>query len=80
MSRQDPIPPAIYARLFEEDRDGAAVLEELIRIFARPAKLDGGIDAVLRTYHDAGARRVLDFIAARINQANGVDPNDHDDP
>lgn len=77
--RDGPIPPAIYARLFEEDGDGAAVLEELTRRFARPAKLEGGIDAVLTTYHRDGARSVIEFIVARINQAHGVPAHDDDE-
>lgn len=74
----EPIDPRVYARLFEEDREGAAVLEELMRRFAKPACLKGR-NAVLQTYHDAGARAVLEFIVARVNQAHGV-PVDHDDP
>ncbi len=77
-ARQEPIDPGIYARLFEENRDGANVLEELTRRFARPAKLEGGIDAVLATYHRDGARSVIEFIVNRINQAHGVPDNDND--
>lgn len=72
----EPLDPQIYRRLFEEYRDGQMVMEELIRRFVRPAKLEGGIDAVLATYHREGARSVIEFIASRINQANGVDPNE----
>lgn len=75
----EPIDPRVYARLFEEDREGAAVLEELMRRFAKPAVIKGGIDAVLQTYHNDGARSVLEFIVARVNQAHGV-PVAHDDP
>lgn len=65
-----------YKELFEDDRRGAAILEDLIQRFARPAVQTGGIDAVLQTYHRLGERKVLDFIAAQINRANGVpDPN-----
>lgn len=75
----EPIDPRVYARLFEEDREGAAVLEELMRRFAKPAVIKGGIDAVLQTYHNDGARSVLEFIVSRVNQAHGV-PVAHDDP
>lgn len=75
----EPIDPRVYARLFEEDREGAAVLDELTVRFARPAVTKGGIDAILQTYQNDGARKVLDFIVARINQAHGV-PVAHDDP
>lgn len=72
----EPLSPAIYQRVFEEYRDGAQILEELVRRFSRPAVDEGGIDAILKTYKRAGAREVIEFIVARINQANGV--NDHD--
>lgn len=74
---RQPLPPEAYARVFDMTPEGKAVLEELVRIFARPAKLTGGIDAILATYHNDGARRVVEFIASQINRANGVEePND----
>ena len=72
-----PIDARIYRRVFEQDGDGAAILEELWRVFAKGAVTKGGIDAILETYHRDGARRVLEHIVRRINQANGV--TDHDD-
>ncbi|KXJ63015.1 hypothetical protein AXY46_03075 [Achromobacter xylosoxidans] len=70
------VEPSVYKEIFEDDRRGAAVLEDLIQRFARPPVQTGGIDAVLQTYHRLGERRVMDFIAAQINRANGVpDPN-----
>ena len=78
MTSQGPIDPRVYRRLFEEDADGAAVLAELWRIFAKGAVTKGGIDAVLATYHNDGARSVLEHIVRRINQANGVNDDEHD--
>ena len=52
--------------------ESAAILEDLTRRFARPAVTTGGLDAVLQTYHRDGARRVIEFIVAQINRANGV--------
>lgn len=66
------IEPSVYKDIFEDDRRGAAVLEDLIQRFARPQVNSGGIDAVLKTYERGGMRLVLDFIAAQINRANGV--------
>lgn len=66
------LPPKAYAQLFDEFQLGKDVLEELIRKFSRPAKREGGIDAVIETYHRAGARSVVEFIVSRINAANGV--------
>lgn len=71
----DPTPQD-YKDLFEDDRRGAAILEHLIRAFARPAVVTGGIDAVLATYQRDGQRRVLEFITNQINRANGVDTNE----
>src|SRR3546814_5044145 len=73
MATKPPVDPAIYARVFEELRDGQDILEELVRRFARPAKLEGGIDAVLATSPRDGARSVVEFIVNRINAARGVD-------
>jgi len=70
--------PQDYAALFEDDRRGAAILEHLTRMFARPAVTTGGIDAVLQTYQRDGQRRVIEFIVSQINRAHGVDPNDEE--
>lgn len=64
-----------YKALFEDDKRGAAILEHLIQVFARPAVVTGGIDAVLATYQRDGQRRVLEFITSQINRANGIDVN-----
>lgn len=69
------INPQLYKDVFEDDKRGIAILEELTQIFARPAVVKGGIDAVLETYQRDGQRRVLEFIVSQINRANGVDHN-----
>lgn len=69
--------PDLYKQIFEDDRRGAAILEHLTKLFARPAVTNGGIDAVLQTYHRDGQRSVLEFIVGQINRANGLqDPNE----
>ncbi|QWE95647.1 Bbp19 family protein [Cupriavidus sp. EM10] len=70
------ISPETYKAIFEDDRRGAAILEHLTQIFARPAVTTGGIDAVLQTYHRDGQRRVIEFIVTQINRANGVEPTE----
>ena len=65
----------MFKRVFEQHAEGAIVLEVLIRTFARNAVTVGGIDAVLKTYMQAGNRQVLDHIISRINRANGVQDN-----
>lgn len=67
--------PQDYADLFETDRRGARILEDLILRFTRPAVTEGGIDAVLKTYERLGKRSVVDFIVGQINQANGLPEN-----
>lgn len=64
----------LYLAIFEEDRRGQAVFDDLYARFAEKAKVhcDGGIDAVLKTYRDAARREVLEFIVTRCNRARGV--------
>lgn len=70
---------AMFKRLFEDHHEGRIVLELLIQRFARNAVTNGGIDAILKTYMQAGHREVLDHILARLNRANGVtDPDDNE--
>lgn len=72
--------PQDYKAIFEDDRRGAAIFEDLYARFARGQVTKGGIDAVLATYENGGMRKVLDYIVAQINRANGVpDPNADDD-
>lgn len=79
MIEQKPTPQD-YADLFEVDKRGQRILEDLICRFVRPSVTDGGIDAVLKTYERLGQRKPLDFITSMINRANGVadDPNQGD--
>ena len=77
MSDHNPTPED-YKALFEDDRRGVVILEHLIRTFARPAVVKGGIDAVLETYQRDGQRRVLEFITNQINRAHGVDVNNQE--
>lgn len=67
----------MFKRVFEQHAEGVIVLEHLIQRFTKSAVTVGGIDAVLRTYLQAGHREVLDHILLRINRANGV--NDQPD-
>lgn len=79
MRRAEALDPSYYARVFASP-EGEMVLEELVRVFGhKPARTDGGIDAVLTTYKQAGAAQVPDFILRKIAAANNGDPNDHDD-
>lgn len=72
------ITPAVYKAIFEDDRRGAAILEDLIQRFARPAVTTGGIDAILKTYQRDGMRSVVEHITNQINRANGVPDHNAD--
>lgn len=65
---------ALFHQIFEEDKRGAAVFDDLYRRFASKAKVHtaGGIDAVLKTYQDAAHREVIEYIVTRVNRHNGV--------
>lgn len=62
----------LFADVFEADKRGAEVFDVLLRRFNGGALVQGGIDAVLTTYRNAGRREVLDYIVARCNRARGV--------
>lgn len=62
----------MFKRVFEQHAEGIIVLDHLVQRFSKNAVTVGGIDAVLRTYLQAGHREVLDHILLRINRANGV--------
>lgn len=72
----DTIPsPALYKAVFEDDKRGAALLEDLTNRFARKIYVRGGHEADRETCYNAGMRDVIEFIVGRINRANGVDIN-----
>lgn len=70
---------ALFKRVFEDHHEGRIALDMLIQRFARNAVTTGGIDAILKTYMQAGHREVLDHILLRINRANGVTTDQPDE-
>lgn len=66
--------PQLYRDIFEHDKRGQAIAEDLYQRFAAHAKVhtDGGIDAVLKTYKDAARREVVEYITRQINRGNGL--------
>ena len=66
------VTPELYRQIFEVDKRGAAILEHMIKRFSKPASIEGGIDAVLKTYLHMGEHAVIQHIVANINRANGV--------
>jgi hypothetical protein len=64
--------PHAYRRLFEDNPDGAAVLEQLIARFGRNPYTPGGVEAARATDYKAGQLEVVQFILRQINRAHGV--------
>lgn len=72
--------PADYKLIFEDNKIGAAILDDLLSRFVRPPVLEGeGVLAVLKTYDRGGQRKPLDHILTQINRANGA-PEDDEPP
>lgn len=69
---REPLPPALYADVFQDDRRGAAILEELIAVHGNNPYVKGGADAARQTDFNAGKLEVINFILRRLNRANGV--------
>lgn len=67
--------PLDYKAIFEDDRRGAALLEDLTRRFAGKVYVKGGHEADRQTCYNAGQRDVVEFIVSQINRAHGVDFN-----
>lgn len=65
--------PEDYKHIFEENIIGQKVFDDLVNIFGRVPSKSNGIDRVLDNFEYAGRRKVIEFIATKINQANGVE-------
>lgn len=72
----DQVTPEMYRKLFEVNKDGAAVFEDLVRKFSKPPTTTGGIDAVLKTFLNQGEHNVVQHIVRQINLANNVGAED----
>jgi len=68
----------MYARIFEGNPTGEALLEDLTRRFVRPPVLEGGIDGIRKSDVRAGSRAVIEHIVNQINLAGGVPPIDEE--
>ena len=67
-----PVDPSTYSRIFEGNKDGQLILEELCRVYAKDCYVKGGRAAERQTLVNSGERNVVEFIIRKINQANGV--------
>lgn len=63
------ITPKDYADIFEGSPQGQLILEDLVSRFGGSVYVKGGADAARQTDFNCGKRAVLDFILARISQA-----------
>lgn len=73
MSAPDERPtPQDYADIFEVDRRGARIFDDLVSRFAGSRGHPAGIDRILDTHEWVGRRQIIDFITNQINRANGV--------
>lgn len=71
----------LYRDIFESDRRGAVILEDLHMRFGRVnVHTDGGIDAVLKTFKSGAQAAVVGYIHNRIAQASGLTPINPEDP
>lgn len=69
---KEPVSPKLYADIFEDDKRGAAILEELIAVHGDNPYVKGGVDAARQTDFNAGKLEVIQFILRKINRAHGV--------
>lgn len=60
-----------YAMIFEANKIGASLLEDLITRFGGNPYVPGGLESQRETDYRAGRKAVVDFIVRRINQAAG---------
>jgi hypothetical protein len=64
--------PSTYQAIFEHDKRGAAILEELEQRFnRRSVYVRGGLEAQRETDYRAGQQSVFAYILRQINLANG---------
>lgn len=73
MPQKPPLPPEVYARVFENIPEGVQILEELVQRYGGNPYKPGGLDAQRQTDFNAGKLEVVNFLLRRINQAHGVD-------
>lgn len=69
----EPVTPDEYALIFEDNKTGAKILDDLVKRFGRIPSRNNGIDRVLDQFEYAGQRKVIEYIVLKINQSHGVD-------
>lgn len=79
MPREMIADPAMYARVLEQNPEGAAILDDLVRRFGGALFAKGGEEGRRETDYRLGRRAVLDFMLGQINRANGAPPTDDEE-
>jgi len=72
MIKKEKASPDDYKAIFEDHVLGQKIFEDLLLRFGALPPKEGGLDRVLNQFEYSGQRRVIDFIALRIDQANGL--------
>lgn len=57
-----------FKLIFKDHKLGVSILADLERRFAGDAVLEGGVDAVIKTYYRSGQRSVIDFIKQQLTK------------
>ncbi len=70
MTKPPPLPPEVYARVFENTPEGEKVLDELVARFGKNPYVKGGQEADRQTAFNSGALEVVNYILRRITQAH----------
>jgi len=65
----DRLPPDAYARVFEHHAEGAQILAELEATYCTKLFYPGGEDGRRRTDFALGSFAVIEFIKAKLKQA-----------
>lgn len=66
--------PQLYKAIFEDDRRGQVLLDDLQRRFCkRPDPHDFSQEGMLRGFVRTHQREVVEYVIRQINRANGVD-------
>lgn len=75
MSERNKPDAAMYRRVFRDSREGALIVEDLVRRFSRIQK-GSGFDRLFNLAQLEGRRDVLDFIVDISNREEGAVPNE----
>lgn len=81
IARKNKVDELSYKEIFDLNKDGEAILDDLIKRFMRNPYVQGGQEAERESCYRAGQNSVIQHILKQINRADGVDdePTQDDD-